>query len=295
MGEHRRLPKAEELATALRVSERTALHELASFKAMHKKIDPVTSSTQKTVKKVPRKAKKNYIVLILKAFLILLSAMAFCLSVYFTGLWFSGRFPLWVAGAISLTMVLFMVIAPQTMRFIKNKLIKGVVLLSFSVALVFSMGSTIAGQYNKSTEIIENSIDRSFIYNQLVDNKKEVQELIDEAQEDKKIHQETLRMLSGSQEDRLKNWQSIATERKYISNYDQRIDQLRVELSNVRGEQVSNGNIEEKRDFYLFVSGLTGMEKSFTEFLISALPAIFIDIISALCLNLALFIKGGKL
>ena len=119
----------------------------------------------------------------------------------------------------------------------------------------------------------------------------EILTLIDEARADKMIHSKTLEDLS---ENRLDNWQPIATERKYIDKFNDRIDSLNEELKTVRDKQeveLSNGIIE-KRDFYTFISGVTGLEKSFIEFLVSSLPAVFIDIISALCLNLALFIKS---
>ena len=282
--EKKRMPSVEELATALKVSERTAMHEIVSFNATYKK------DSQKPATKQIRKV--SHTASILRIFLILLSAMAFSLSVYFTGLWFSGKFPTWVAGAISITMVLFMVIAPQTIRFIKNRAVKAVTCLAFSVALIFSMGSTISGQYEKTTQRIQNEPDKAYIFNQLLQGEEEILAMIEEARKDKAVHQETIRYLSGSEEARKENWQSIATERKYISSYDERIDSLRKELTFTRSQKIDNGIIEEKRDFYSFISSITGRERTFIEFLISSLPAVFIDIVSALCLYLALFIKG---
>lgn len=281
-----RLPSYVELSKALKLSAATATQELIRY-------------TRVEVPKVREKAivsqeKRNLTVSMLRGFLILLSAMAFTLSVYFTGLWFSGRFHIIISGLISLTMVMvmFMVISPQVLRFVNSWFVKAIVILSFCIALLFSMGSTIAGQYQKTTERIEMEPDKSFIFNQLTNNEQEVQELIEDAQRDKEVHQETIRNLSTTEEARKENWQSIATERKYIASFDERIDSLREELKSVRNDQVDNGIIEEKRDFYIFIAELMKIEdKSLVEFVISALPAVFIDIISALCLNLALFIK----
>lgn len=276
-----RPPTKVELATALKISERTAMHELAQYLAAVK--EPKTKPT-----------KTHNSLLPLRVALFFLSAMAFILSVYFTGLWFSGRFNLFISGLISLTMVLFMVIAPQTLRFINNPLIKLVVSVSFLIAMVFSMGSTIAGQYQKSTLAMESHVDKSYVFGQLASNEDEIKQLISEAQKDKSIHQQTLELLSASKEDRLSNWQQIATERKYIDSFDSRIDYLRAELTDTREKVIDNGTVEEKRDFYYFISGITGVRRSMVEFIISSLPAIFIDIVSALCLNLALFIKEEK-
>jgi len=279
-----RPPTKIELATALKISERTAMHELAQYLAAVK--EPKANHANP--------AKKRNSLLPLRVALFVLSAMAFILSVYFTGLWFYGRFNLFISGLISLTMVLFMVIAPQTLRFINNPLIRLIVSVSFIIAMVFSMGSTIAGQFQKSTLVMESEIDKSYVFNQLASNEEEVKQLISEAQKDKSIHQQTLEQLSASKDDRLNNWQQIATERKYIDNFDSRIDFLRAELTDTREKVIDNGTIEEKRDFYYFISGITGVKKSMVEFIISSLPAIFIDIVSALCLNLALFIKEDK-
>lgn len=281
-----RLPSQVELSKNLSLSHQKAIQALIAYT---REITPEPVLTGSITKE-----KANIIILVLRVALILLSIMAFGLSVYFTGLWFSDRFHKIVAGTISLTMVLFMVISPQALRFIENRLIKAVVVLSFTIALIFSMSSTIAGQYQKTSDRIEAEPDKAFIFDQLQDNEQEVKDLIEEAQKDKSVHQNTISMLSVTEEARKENWQSIATERKYIAGFDQRIDSLREELKIVRSTQIDSGVVEEKRDFYLFISGLTGMEKSFTEFLISSLPAIFIDIISALCLNLALFIKEKK-
>jgi len=275
---HGRLPSQVELTRELKISPQVALRALIQY------VEPVQE------KSASAPLQKDRIVPLLRGLLVLLSAMAFTLSVYFTGLWFYGKFSYFISGLISLSMVLFMVISPQTVRYVKPWYTKAIIAISFVIALVFSMGSTIAGQYNKVTERIELEPDKSYIFNQLTTSEDEIQQLINEAQEDKVVHQTSITLLSSTEDSRVKNWQSIATERKYIDSFDNRIDELRTELKSVRSGQIDNGIIEEKRDFYLFISGVTGMEKSFVEFLISALPAVFIDVISALCLNLALFI-----
>ena len=283
-----RLPSQVELSKKLEISPQKAIQALIWYT---KEKAPIVKKPSTVVREAPIKTKKLNIVSVLRCFLVLLTVMAFTLSVYFTGLWFSGRFNIIISGLISLSMVLFMVISLQTLRYVNSNFVKTIIVMSFTVALFFSMASTLAGQYNKTTEKLESEPDKAYQFNQLLNSEGEIVQLIKDAQEDKEIHQSSINLLSSTEENRLKNWQSIATERKYIASFDQRIDSLREELKNVRDSKVDNGIIEEKRDFYLFISGLTGMEKSFTEFLISALPAIFIDIISALCLNLALFIK----
>lgn len=283
---HGRLPSQVEISKELKISSQKAIMALIQYSKEVKVEEEIVEQP-----KEDPKIKTNWTLVALRIILALLSAMAVVLSIYFTGLWFMGRFSVVISGLISLSMVLFMVIAPQTMRFVANRFVKIVVGVSFFIALLFSMGSTIAGQYNKTSERIENEPDKAYIFNQLDTSEAETLSLIEEAQKDKVVHQEAILMLSTSEEARKANWQSIATERKYIASFDSRIDELRIELKSIRQNKLDNGVVEEKRDFYSFISGLTGMEQSFIEFLISALPAIFIDVISALCVNLLLFIK----
>lgn len=280
-----RMPSHVELSRNLKLSTQAAIQAIIAYsKEEHIKEEKVQHEAEV----------KNWTVTILRIALVALAAMAFTLSVYFTGLWFYGKFSYFISGLISLSMVLFMVISPQTLRFVKNPFVKAIIAGSFVIALAFSMGSTVAGQYNAITVRIESEPDRSYIFEQLTTSEEEIKQLIEEAQRDKEIHQVSLSLLSATAEERIQNWQSIATERKYIDQFDARIDSLREELKNVRNSTLENGIIEEKRDFYLFISELTGVEKSLIEFIISAMPAVFIDVISALCLNLALFIKEKR-
>lgn len=282
---HGRLPSQVELSRELKLSANHALQALIQY----------TKEGGLTEKKEKEAViRKDRTVVLLKVFLVLLSTMAFILSVYFTGLWFYGKFSLFISGLISLTMVMFMVIAPQTLRFVENKLIKVVVVFSFTVAMVFSMGSTVAGQYRAITDKMETQPDSSFVFKQLSSSEEELVELIEEAKADKEVHQTSINLLSSTEDSRLKNWQSISTERKYIEAFDNRIDELRTELAEVRGQQMVTGTVTEKRDFYYFISSLTGADQTIVEFIISALPAVFIDVVSALCLNLALFIGRRK-
>jgi hypothetical protein len=282
---HGRLPSQVELSRELKLSANHALQALIQY----------TKEGGLTEKKEKEAViRKDRTIVLLKVFLVLLSAMAFILSVYFTGLWFYGKFSIFISGLISLTMVMFMVIAPQTLRFVENRLIKVVVVFSFTVAMVFSMGSTVAGQYRAITDKMETQPDSSFVFKQLSSSEEELVELIEEAKADKEVHQTSINLLSSTEDSRLKNWQSISTERKYIEAFDNRIDELRAELAEVRGQQMVTGTVTEKRDFYYFISSLTGADQTIVEFIISALPAVFIDVVSALCLNLALFIGRRK-
>ena len=191
---HGRLPSQVELSRELKLSANHALQALIQY----------TKEGGLTEKKEKEAViRKDRTIVLLKVFLVLLSTMAFILSVYFTGLWFYGKFSIFISGLISLTMVMFMVIAPQTLRFVENKLIKVVVVFSFTVAMVFSMGSTVAGQYRAITDKMETQPDSSFVFKQLSSSEEELLELIEEAKADKEVHQSTISLLSETEEKRL--------------------------------------------------------------------------------------------
>ena len=128
-----RLPSQVELSRQLGLTPQTAITALMSF---IKESEPLPS----------RRAVPDFLTIGLFA----VAAITFILSIYFTGLWFRSMFSLWIAGAISVSMVGYMVLSPQV-----ASRVKGIVKLplwgSFTIALIFSMGSTMAGQYNQLT------------------------------------------------------------------------------------------------------------------------------------------------
>lgn len=284
-GEYGRLPSHVELAKEMNISQRAAVTALIAFTSIPTEdLKPKRQAVSK---------EKDIRTSFIRAILILLSAMAVTLSIYFTALWFMGKFHWFISGLISVSMVLFMTISPSVLRYVQSIFLKTIVIFSFLVALFFSMGSTVSGQYEKLTERIEAAPSLSAISIQRRQSEEELLGMIEDAQRDKEVHQKTIEMLSMSAENRKENYREIATERKYIDSFDQRIDTLRGELKNIRVNLEQDGIIEEERDFYSFLSDLIHMKRATVEFWVSALPAIFIDVMASLCLNLAL-LMGRK-
>ena len=226
--------------------------------------------------------------------LLAISAVTFVLSVYFTGLWFRSMFGFFIAGSISVAMVSYMVLSPQAAAYVRG-VVKIPLWTTFAIALVFSMGSTVAGQYNKLTESVDVAqvSDRALL--DLL--RREEDELVADIEVDRQqqqFHQETLQSLSDTAEARMENWAYISTERDKVAELGEGITQKRQRLEQVRSqirqelESENVGVTEARSDFYTWFSGVIGMSRTQTEFLISSLPAIFIDVIAALSLNLAL-------
>lgn len=285
-----RLPSQVELSKSLKISPQAAVKMLLS--ASQAPDGNSATLVEKIVSKGPLEA--------LRWGLYTVSAFTFVLSVYFTSLWFKSMFNIVVAMLISLSMVTYMVLSPQVGRYTKG-LVKIPVFFSFIIALVFSMGSTIAGQYSKLAENVDYTIesDRG-LYDLLLQEETDLQEMIAEFQGEKEIHTETMRNLSSTAEDRMSNYNYISTERRKIEEYNARIDEAKGALSLVREElkaEIESGNVgmvERKADFFTWISGILGSDMKMVQFWIYTLPAVFIDIIAALCLNLALFMKKSS-
>lgn len=278
-----RMPSQVELTKALGLSPEKAVREL-----MHS----VTQVTDETP--VPSSDLFN---LSLVVGLLFIATLTFGLSVYFTGLWFTSMFNFVIAGAISVSMVSYMVLIPQAAHYVRG-IVKVPVWGTFAIALVFSMGSTVAGQYNQLTEnvdIVETN-DRATL-RVLEAEEQELLRSIEANREQRAFHQRTMESLSVTAEDRMENWQYINTERNTINELGYEIEQEQARLSEVRAQilseldQGSVGATVERVNFYSWLARLVGRSPSQVEFMVSALPAIFIDIIAALSLNVALQVR----
>jgi hypothetical protein len=281
-----RMPSQVELTKALGLSPEKAVREL-----MHS----VTQVTPEVTPVTPERS--DLLNLSLVVGLLFIAVLTFALSVYFTGLWFTSMFNFVIAGAISVSMVSYMVIIPQAAMYVRG-IVKVPVWGTFAIALVFSMGSTVAGQYNQLTEnvdIVETN-DRATL-RVLEAEEQELLRSIEANREQRAFHQKTMESLSDTAESRMENWQYINTERNTINELGYEIEQEQARLSEVRAQilseldQGSVGATVERVDFYSWLARLLGKSPSQVEFMVSALPAIFIDIIAALSLNVALQVR----
>jgi hypothetical protein len=279
-----RLPSQVELSKSLKISPQTAIKLLVEASG-------IKSSVQAHVRK------RITHVSALKIGLFIVSGFTFILSVYFTSLWFRSMFSPIIAGLISVSMVTYMVLSPQVSRYITGA-VKAPVYISFVIAMVFSMGSTVAGQYGKLTENIDMVVveDRS-IYEMLLKEEAELQNKLEILQSEKDFHMETLRNLSVTAEDRMENYSYIGTERRKVEEYNTSITEQEKVLQEIRNslrEEIQAGNtgiIAEEDDFFTWISGILHADRQMVQFWVYTLPAVFIDVIAALCLNLALYIK----
>lgn len=283
-----RLPSQVELSKELNLSPQRAVAELMQYigtKESEKRTRE-TSDVQET--------SASRVVSPLQVGLFGVAAVTFVLSVYFTGLWFSTMFSLWIAIPISVSMVSYMVLSPQVADKV-NGFVKAPLWTTFAIALVFSMGSTVAGQYNQITSNIDvTAVNDRALLESLRSEEEELVARLEEMREQQAFHQQTLQRLSQTAEDRMENAGFIWTERTKVDELGDEIAAVQETISSVRSQireelqQGSTGATVQRQDFYTWLGSLVGIQRSQMEFLISALPAIFVDVIAALSLNLAL-------
>lgn len=283
-----RLPSQVELSKELGLSPSSAITALMNNLDM--------PTPPKKEEKATKKHQPNFLVV----GMFTISGITFILSIYFTGIWFLSMFNIFIAGMISVSMVSYMVLSPQVVQHVPT-LVKIPLWTTFGIALVFSMGSTIAGQYNQIVENVDvESVNERLGLTILQQEEQDLATSIEVDQEQRAFHQRTLESLSRTPEERIENSVYIRTERNMINELGFEILQKQERLTEVRAQillELSQGNIGatiERSDFYGWFSQLLMFERSFTEFLVSALPAIFIDIIAALSLNIALGLRNAS-
>ena len=283
-----RMPSQVEVTKNLGLSPEKAIREL------------MQSATQPTFeeKKEATRSEKPFSFLAVAFFGVAIVTSA--LSVYFTALWFTSMFNFAIAGAISVSMVSYMVLSPQAAGHVRGR-VKIPLWGTFVIDLVFSMGSTVAGQYNQlteSTDVVE--VNDRALRDSLRQEEADLSEGIQEARRQQRFHQQTLESLSQTPQDRIDNGPYIRTERNMVNELGFELEQMQERLSGVRAgiraelERGSTGATVDRPDFYSWLAGLFGVNANRVEFAVSSLPAVFIDVIAALSLSLAVGIRRGK-
>jgi len=285
-----RYPSQVELSKNLGLSPDRAIKELIQSSSFPE--EPTTVGTVVPMVEVPT---------LLRVGLLIIAMLTFVLSVYFTGLWFRSMFNVYIAGAMSISMVSYMVLSPQAASYVTG-IVKVPLWGTFAIALVFSMGSTVAGQYNQITKTVDVvSVNDRALLGLLQREESDILTSIEQDREQQRFHQRTLESLSQTPEERIENGPYIRTERNMVDELGYEIQQKESRVAEVREEikeelsRGSTGATVQRVDFYSWLAQLVGMGTSQMEFLVSSLPAIFIDIIAALSLNVALAIgKSDK-
>lgn len=257
------------------------------------------------------KYKNDYVLLIIKTIMAVIGAGAVCLSVYYTGIWLSEFLPFFLAYLLSAIMVAFSVIAFEVIIILfQNKQYSIIILFTilWAVVLIFSMVSTVAGQYNQRMvkEITEVKQDtetahKRMSYNIYEEEEKEILKNI-ERKEKELIPFQNIMSDFETIEDREKNkWLYWNTHEK-IKSINEDIKKYGVELKKVREKkkdflknELTAGAVEDtyikKDSFYIWLSEIFNWDSKHIEFWLSVFPAVFIDLIAPLAIAISMFLR----
>lgn len=247
------------------------------------------------------------------------------LSCYYTSVWLFEFLPPFLAVFLSFIMILFSVLAFQTIIFIWQqkehpkrhlKWYRWVVLevrqnflvvvfsILWVIVAVFSMGSTVAGQYNKYVaqerqQVIEqeqtDTTKNQLLITELKTSEKTTLSNIDEKKRYREHIVSSLEQFKTIQEqiDKQKEYNDL---RRRLTVTDKEIDSLLRTLTTTREEiqeliKTTDYTIVVKQDFYTWIATLLGFSKDMIQFIFSIFPALFIDIIAPTGVAVALFLK----
>lgn len=265
---------------------------------------------------------KNQIIdlplLIIRFIMFCIGMGAAYLSIWYTGKWMLEFLKPFLAYMLSTIMVLFSIIVFEVIIILlKNRQIIIIFILSvlWLIVLLFSMVSTIAGQYNQritneNIDIIESAdilIDKKH-YDLLLEEEKEIKINIDNKKQELKIFQgimKNFKTIEDREKDKWLYWDTYEKIKKINSEIEKKRDELKNKRDEIKtyfkekkDEQEIVGAIEDtqikNKPFYEWISEIIKAEVRFIEFWMSVFPAIFIDIIAPLALAISMFLKRKR-
>jgi len=289
----------------------------------------LTNSEVKKKKPVKHRVKKSstWHITLIRFLMGFIGLGASVLSCYYTSVWLFEWLPTFLAIFLSFIMILFAVLAFQVIIIIwqdkehpdphikwyrwilfetKQNFLAVVFAILWLIVTMFSMGSTVAGQYNQyakdlrvKMEVRETkdvSADKMILEN-LQKQEKTLSEAVDEKRRYREHIVSSLEQYTTiqAQTDNQKEYLSL---RYRLTNADKELDVAMKQLADTRGEIQSTikevkaiGNVVEVKDFYEWLSGIFNVSKDLVQFLASIFPAIFIDVIAPTGVAIALFLK----
>ena len=287
-------------------------------------MDIPISTEKETEKKKPKANKKetvdfNYLmVFVLRSIMLLIGFSASIISIYYTSIWMLEFLPFGLAILLSSIMVLFSISSFEVVILFlsqqkKKHWARLPVIFSFSllwtVVTVFSITSTIAGQYNKDTannkefanEHKEKTVEaiqletireqKKYFISQREEKQKQISSLLNISSEANSLatqekHASTLNSIS---------WRASQAE-KQIADLDKQIVALTESEGSLlkKTPELASPELTSDSDFYNWLAEIFGVAKNTMQFWMSLFPAVFVDIISPASIAIAMFLKQEK-
>lgn len=232
------------------------------------------------------------------------------MSVYYTSIWFFEYLPPSLAILLSTIMVTFSTMAFEVVLHLvemRRRILAAGFLILFVMVLLFSMMSTVAGQYNKQVEVRRELIEETsqgayskVAYEALLDQERRIEDQIRNQDSLRSVHQKLFESYDAI--GKVIDPEGFADAQEQLNKIDNTIAQLLQQLSVKQSERttflskagvvgVTPDSSIEAPSFYVWVASLVGREDrvDLVQFWISVFPAVFIDLIAPFSLAFALF------
>jgi len=271
-------------------------------------------------KEIKKKKKKLYnfdistiSIIIIKMMMGIIGIGASIMSCYYTSVWLFEFLPRFLSVFLSLLMIMFSVLSFQLIILFweDNRItLISIFIILWIIVAVFSMGSTIAGQYNKRMILEKESIEKEKSYKSdlLVIEvlKKEEETLLKQIEEKNKVKDSTLSLLEEYKDIEIQRqnrpyyndlqWRMTRVNRD-LNNLSEQLTKVREEMKKRIIESPEMFIEEEKKeikDFYFWLANILKTSKDIIQFWLSIFPALFIDIIAPVGLAVCFFLKREK-
>jgi hypothetical protein len=253
-------------------------------------------------------------ILIIRIIMGVVGSGASAMSCYYTTIWLLEFLPSFLAFFLSFLMIIFSVLAFQVVFVIHQSHTKWqwVLIPVFSVLWItvvfFSMGSTVAGQYNVRYEkTVQEITDTSSVPTDIIlidmaeDDIVTIEDELTARKRDRDSMLESLEKINAlSVEERLARQDEYNQIWNRMNAINGRINQLVMDLDAARtryrkeivqrGASIVTNQVQEERNFYTWLSSIFGIDAEQVQFWSSIFPAIFIDLIAPIGIAVAFFL-----
>lgn len=242
-------------------------------------------------------------IFLIKILMVIISISATIISIYYSWFWLSNYLNMFFSILLACTMIIYDVIAVQFLIFVKSNILKSFIIFTVGVVILFSMVSTIAGQYNSRIinaekeieESIEITHDRLIYENMKIQEKELINEIEIKIQERISFQKilASIDTVEKRKEDSPVFWDAKNNLKIIEDNLKEnrkKLEDIRLKINEYLSTTKEVGAIEkeENKSFYVWVSSIFGVSIDIIEFWLSLFPALFIDIIAPFGLMLAL-------
>jgi DNA-binding Lrp family transcriptional regulator len=213
------------------------------------------------------------------------------ISIRYTWYWLHNYLAEPFAILLASTLVVYAVFSWQAFKIIgKNNVLKFAISSTALIVIIFSMVSTVAGQYNSRITISNESIE--FLNYQ--SREKEIQEDIADIKKELSRLQNIIDEID-TPEKRVADWWTyqqtqieMNENKKYLKDKEHELKGIRKKIDNYLSENKKKLT-KTKQSFYVWLAQIFGWSPDIIEFWLSMLPAIAIDVLAPLCMVIALY------